>query len=116
MLLNLSNHPFENWSDSQKQAAIDRFGSVQDLAFPNIDPEFTKDEITDLVREYIIKAQSFHPNCIHIMGELTFTFSFVSFCRYIGVKCFASTTHRIVEEIDGKKVTTFDFKQFRPYF
>lgn len=38
MLINLSNHPYEKWDETQKQAAIEAFGRVEDYPFPPIDP------------------------------------------------------------------------------
>ena len=32
-----------------------------------------------------------------------------------GVRCVASTTERVVTEVDGKKVSEFHFVQFREY-
>ena len=41
MFINLSNHPFATWSPSQLSAARE-YGELQEIAFPNIDPELSK--------------------------------------------------------------------------
>jgi hypothetical protein len=55
------------------------------------------------------------PQAVHLMGEMTFTFRLVTMLQAAGIPCIASTTHRTVEERDGKKIVQFEFVQFRPY-
>lgn len=45
MLLNLSNHPSPSWDNYQLQTALWQFGEVIDIAFPNINPNNTEEEI-----------------------------------------------------------------------
>jgi hypothetical protein len=116
MLLNLSNHPSSRWSPAQSQAAEETYGQVQDLPFPNIAPEASQSELKVLAEEYLEKIQAFSPTAVHIMGEMTFTYLLVDRLKAAGIPCVASTTHRIVEEQDGKKIVQFQFIQFRPYF
>lgn len=116
-LLNISNHPFEKWSEIQKQAAIEQFGKVVDMPFPNIPPEYSTAQIYKMAEEYKSKIFEEHPNCkaIHIMGEFNFTFHFVSIIKEY-IPCFASTTERKFEELsDGSRKLYFDFVQFRAY-
>ena len=116
MLLNLSNHPFTNWSELQKTNAIEQYHEVIDIPFPHIDPNWSSDEVLLLVDEYVSKVMLMPPATLHVMGELTFVFYFVEQCKAIGIPCVASTTERIVQERDGQKVSTFRFVKFRPYF
>ena len=116
MLINLSNHPSTKWSPKQLNNTLAEYGTVTDLPFPHIDPHATLDEVTMLVEDYISKIKVMPPATIHIMGELSFTHLFVNKCKELGIPCVAATTNRIIEEIDGKKLVTFDFVQFRPYF
>lgn len=44
LLVNLSNHPYKDWSEDQKKAA-EKYGEVQDMAFPEIDPAMKIDKI-----------------------------------------------------------------------
>ncbi|MDP2692015.1 MAG: TIGR03986 family CRISPR-associated RAMP protein, partial [bacterium] len=76
MLINLSNHPFENWGENQKRTALELFGRVIDKSFPAIDPESDLDYIQNLsesIYEDLIKSfgQSLQ---VHIMGEFVLTY------------------------------------------
>ncbi|MCO5232094.1 MAG: TIGR02221 family CRISPR-associated protein [Chitinophagales bacterium] len=116
MLLNLSNHPSSNWPKNQMQAAIQQFGSVEDLAFPPIDPNWTSDEVNLLVDTYEVKIRKINPAAVHIMGEMTFIFQLVYRLKEIGFPCIASTTERVAtEDEQGNKISQFNFVQFRPY-
>lgn len=115
MLLNLSNHPSDRWPDDQQQTAKEQFGPVEDLPFPAIDPAMSTEDLQVLVQEYFNKIQSLTPTAVHLMGEMTFTFALVQKLKAAGIPCVASTSHRKVEERDGKKIVQFEFVQFRPY-
>lgn len=115
MLLNLSNHPSSKWTPAQLSAAIEQYGSVEDWPFPNIAPEATVDDIRLLAEQYTDKIRRADPMAVHLMGEMTFTFRLVTMLQAVGIPCIASTTHRTVEERDGKKIVLFEFVQFRHY-
>ena len=74
MFINLTNHPSERWSEEQLNAAR-CYGEIVDLAFPTIEPTFTKEDILFLVKECtetilgLIEGDS----VVHVMGEMTFT-------------------------------------------
>lgn len=115
MLLNLSNHPSATWPPKQQQAAREAYGRVEDLPFPQIDPELDAEGLAQLVQQYFERVQARRPAAVHLMGEMTFTFALVAKLKAAGVPCLAATTQRLVEERDGKKVVEFRFVQFRPY-
>jgi len=116
MLLNLSNHPSTNWSDEQKNTAIEKYGSIQDLAFPQINPHWNETKIDQLVNEYEEKIREINPTAVHLMGEMTFTFRLVNRLKALGIECIASTTERIAtEDGNGNKHSSFKFIQFRCY-
>lgn len=129
MLINLSNHPSTKWSAKQKQMAIDEYGWIKDIAFPQIDPLATSSDIDRLAWDFAavcehefkvanipVSAQA-HNEAVHIMGELTFCYAIIGKLRERNIKCVASTTKRnVIEEKDGKKTLIFDFVQFRSYF
>ena len=118
ILINLSNHPLETWSDEQKEAAKEYEGII-DMAFPAINPDADSKEIRDIVDEYIeqIKSQMAHYDIsVHLMGEMTFTYEMVIRLKELGIRCLASTTERnTTVTSDGKKVSEFNFVQFREY-
>lgn len=119
MLINLSNHPFATWPEEQVQAALAMFGEVADLAFPQISPQATSEQVCQLAQDYLHQIQAQHApadTAIHIMGEMTFTYQLVKMLKEAGYKCYASTTVRDVIEVEpGKKTTIFHFAQFREY-
>ncbi len=117
MLLNISNHPFERWSDKQKQTAIGKFGQVKDIPFPNIDPDWDTREVESRAKAFFHQIIEQYPAgfFVHLMGELTFTFALVGLFQQAGITCYASTTHRIVEERSDEKIVKFRFVRFRAY-
>src|SRR5699024_12283362 len=96
MLLNYTNHPSNYWPDAQKQAAIEQFEEIQDLPFPNVDPNATAGEVRQLAKEYESKIRKIDPTAVHIMGELNFTFCLVEGLKALGYPCYASTSRRKV--------------------
>lgn len=114
-LLNISNHPSGRWPSRQLQTAIAQYGFVKDLPFPGIDPNMSGEELENLVQDYLGQALALAPAAVHLMGEMTFTFALVQKLKAAGIPCVASTSKRLVEEQDGKKVVQFEFVQFRAY-
>lgn len=115
MLLNLSNHPSVTWPENQKKAALEQYNSIEDLAFPQIDPMDGEDAIDRLVEKYESKIRQINPMAVHIMGEMTFTYRLINRLKSIGIPCIASTTNRKVTEKDGIKTSVFEFVRFRSY-
>ncbi len=116
MLINLTNHPSNQWPAIQLEKAIQLFQNVKDIPFPQIPPDIENALLNEMVDEYLQIILELKPIAVHIMGELTFTFRLVNKLTSIGIPCIASTTERIVSE-DGKgnKTSTFKFVQFRDY-
>ena len=117
MFINLSNHPTADWSGEQLAAAR-RYGEVVDLPFPSIAPEYTKEDILQLVEEYVASVLKMKQGdlTVHVMGEMTFTHNLVNALHEKGIVCVASTTVRnAVMTADGRKVSEFRFVQFREY-
>jgi hypothetical protein len=119
MLINLSNHPSANWSAEQTGIAIKQFGEIQDLPFPAVDPTGNNMYLEQLAEDYlniIVKKYFSVPlPTIHIMGEMTFTYSMVRLLQNYGFTCVSSTTERIAKEENGLKTSEFRFIKFRPY-
>ena len=124
MLINLSNHPSDQWSERQRREAETRYGSIFDIPFPAVDPEATEEEILALAADYFVRvtgsldscAAEPRPHAVHIQGEFTLVYALVSLLQDAGITCLASTTRRVVEEReDGSKISHFDFVKFREY-
>jgi CRISPR-associated Csx2 family protein len=119
LLINLSNHPYSSWATEQTNAAQLQFGEICDLSFPQIQPQATKKEIHTLALDYLQRIQQLGPpptTAIHIMGEMTFTYTLIQMLQNEGYRCYASTTTReVYEQEPGKKTTIFKFVNFREY-
>lgn len=116
MLLNLSNHPSSAWPENQKALAVESYGDIQDLPFPQIDPHSDEEEILILAKSYLSQIIKLEPTVVHLMGELTFSFKLVELLKFHGISSIASTTHRTTQDLpDGTKVSKFEFVRFRSY-
>jgi hypothetical protein len=122
MLLNFSNHPSSRWGEKQTQTAIEKYGRIQDLPFPNVPPSASSEDLKTLASHYVkqfralAKASENQPFAVHIMGEMTLIFRIISLLKRSKITCVASTTERnTIEHEDGSKTFLFDFIQFRPY-
>lgn len=121
MFINLSNHPSSKWSKEQLDAARQMSdGGIIDIPFPNIDPRAKEADIFKLAREYTnrilaLKEQPLE-HTVHVMGEMTFTYTLVNILQLYGMTCVASTTERnVTENPDGSKTVSFRFVRFRFY-
>lgn len=86
------------------------------MVFPHIDPTWSKKMVYELAEAYFLQIKHLQPTAVHLMGELTFCFILATLLEREGISCVASTTERMVEEVDAKKISRFTFVQFRPYF
>ena len=118
MLINLSNHPSTSWSFQQLEAA-QTYDEIVDLPFPIVDPEADETDIATLSEEYFLKIKQVSSGkkvVVHLMGEMTLSFNLIQRLKDADITCIASTSERIIKEIDsGKKEVTFQFKRFRKY-
>lgn len=120
MLLNLSNHPYSSWANAQRRAALEQYGEVRNMAFPQIPPEKDTDYVRQIVEAYefnIRKMAEENPGMtVHLMGELTFTHLLVNRLHKADIPCVASTSERILlQEANVKKKSHFNFVRFRRY-
>lgn len=120
MLINLTNHPLEQWSTSQLNAA-ELYGECIDMPFPAIDAEADEEYIDRLSDEYLHKIKEIAKReaseiTVHLMGEMTFTLLLVTKLIKADIPCIASTSVRQSKEIgNGQKEITFKFVRFRNY-
>lgn len=116
MFINLTNHPSENWSEEQLNAAR-HYGEIVDIPFPSIEPDATTNDIIELAEQIIDKIKSIDSSAVvHIMGEMTCTYHVVFRLKELGITCLASTTKRNnIITPDGKEIPVFKFVQFREY-
>ncbi len=117
VFINLSNHLSTGWSEQQLLSA-QCYGTIVDMQFPPVNPEMKTDQVHSMADELVAAIMEYSEPAdltVHVMGEMTLTYSIVAALHRLGVRCVASTTERHVTEVDGKKVSEFHFVQFREY-
>lgn len=121
MLINLSNHPKNQWQQEQISEGEKLYGEIIDLDFPQIPPEEDENYIIDLVQYYYelcaskLKQSESNRNAVHLMGESNFCFSLTSKLLESGIECIASTTKRNTIIKNNIKTSEFKFVRFRKY-
>lgn len=122
MLLNLTNHHSPQWPEAQKKEAKEQFGSISDLPFPSIEPQWDEEKVQELAEDYrkkcidVLKVSENQKNAVHLMGEHTFCFALIRLLQEDNITCIASTTNRISKENNsGERKVQFRFVQFRAY-
>lgn len=118
MFINISNHLSCNWSEKQLDAAR-QYGDIVELPFPAVPAAEGENYISSLAAEYVgefIYRYDPRHDVFHVMGEMCFSFALVRLLQQAGFICVASTSERIVEEIEpGHKEVYFNFIRFRQY-
>ena len=121
MLINLSNHPTNTWSELQLSAAREQFGDIVDIAFPAIDPWADEADVDELANVFLSKIKLLANDknttaVVHLMGEFSFTYALVNKLKAEGIDVIVSTSERQTEmNADGSKTIRFDFVRFRKY-
>jgi len=124
MLLNISNHPWKKWSDSQKDAAREQFGTVEDLIFPDIDPELDLDDVEVIAGDYLnfiqkkMESAAGEQNfAVLLAGEYTLVFRLLLLLRDHNIPAYSTTSKRdVTYKPNGVKTVNFEFVAFRPYY
>lgn len=97
--------------------ALQIYDRVEDLAFPQVDPNSNEVALDNLVEEYFHIIRKKKPKAVHVMGELTFCVAIIKRLQKIQINCLASTTHRSTVDLpDGTKNVKFEFVRFRHYW
>lgn len=121
MFLNFTNHQNSNWSEQQKNAAEKEYGRIEDLPFPNIAPDWTREQVEDLAEKYVKDIVGRNPKAVLCQGEFTFAYQVIRRLKEKGVLVVAATSERcVVEEYNPEKDATikktcFKFVKFREY-
>ncbi len=130
MLINLSNHPYEDWPQAQRQAAAG-YGAVKDLPFPDIDPSILDAELDWLVAETFARAQLLlaearredaeQPCAVLVQGEFVFTYRMVALLHKAGTQALAACSRRVAQEKQEEgtgavlRTSRYEFVCFRAY-
>ena len=61
MFINYTNHPSASWGEKQMDEAK-KYGEIVDMPFPNISPQMTVQELTELVKTESKKNETTEEN------------------------------------------------------
>lgn len=119
MIINLSNHPHENWQEKQLRAAH-VYGKIIDVPFPHVSPYADEEELELIALELLRQIREMKPDAVLVMGEFSLLFMVVDALLDDGIPILTSASSRAANEIkaeDGTVVKTahFDFVLFRHY-
>ncbi|MBP5604481.1 MAG: hypothetical protein J6X60_02915 [Ruminiclostridium sp.] len=120
MLINLSNHPCNKWSDKQMNAACKLYNTVKDYPFPAVSAALSREEIYRLAYETVEKVVEHRPDAVLCQGEFSLTYALVNTLKEKGITVICACSERVAKEFVGKdgktqKTIVFDFAGFREY-
>ena len=118
IFINHTNHPSDKWTEAERRAA-EVYGTVQDFAFPAVNPEWDEVKIEQLARENGEKILSLEPAAVLCQGEFTYCFALVAFLKSHGVTVLSACSKRETETWtrgdEDLKISKFIFVRFRKY-
>lgn len=114
MLINFTNHPSSLWSGKQREAAA-AYGSILDLPFPEVDPQWTTREVVALAEAYLERIAAMEPAAVVCQGEMGLSFCVAEGLMRRGVLVLAACSRRICRQEGATKTVVFEFEQFRAY-
>ena len=118
MFYNISNHPSSKWSEGQLAAAKQLGGEIRDIAFPNVPPTATFDDVTSLALATLKQLPGNSGDVYMVQGEFSLTYTMTSLLGFLKARVVVACSDRKVVERqleDGKtsKEAVFEFVQFR---
>lgn len=119
MLINLTNHTSEKWSQTQIKASL-VYGEIVDMPFPAVPAHASEKDVLNLAADITDCICSIGPSAVLCQGEHTLTYSVVSLLKQHGITVIAACSDRMVKETlatDGTtlKEVKFEFIQYRLY-
>lgn len=129
MLINVSNHPADEWPEAQKEAAANAYGEIVDVPFPRVKPSGTTEDIVHLAEEIADDVQKLLAgrgeeegpcrDAVLCQGEFTLAFTVTRLLQKAGIAVIGAVSERRVEafEEDGaiRKEQIYIFEGFREY-
>lgn len=120
MLVNLTNHPSGNWNPEQFETAARTWGSVYDVPFPDVPPEWDSGRIRSEADSVAKEVMTLHPDAVLCQGEMCMTAALARIFQEHEIPVYAAASGRQSVEMpkpDGtvEKHSVFRFVQFRQY-
>lgn len=119
--INFTNHPFDSWSEMQKDAARS-LGKVIDIPFPVVRPEDDIFAIEEIAKNIANDIKLQYPNpeevTVMIQGEMTLLYQLLKILERYGYRSVAATTQKrdVIVNSDGTETRNFEFYGFRDYY
>lgn len=113
--VNYSSHPSDLWESRQTEAALQLGDRIVDVPFPRVDPTMSREEIESIAKEEVIKIMEYSPSIVMCQGEFNLCYAVVNILKGAGIRVVAACSERNTKMEKGKKVTDFEFIQFREY-
>lgn len=118
MFINFTNHKSVNWEKSQIEAS-QAYGDIVDVSFPNVDSQFTEEEVQELAARMVDEIKAYNPSCVLCQGEFTLAYCVITMLKESGIPVVAACSERVVAEYkDGdvyKKTSQFKFVKYRRF-
>ena len=116
-MLNLTNHPYAEWPEAQRMAAI---GDVTDAPFPHVAPDWSPEEIVDKAYQFATAvadwAEVNEETIALVDGHAMMAMSIVSFLQARGIKCVSVRSPRDAEDNeDGSTTYRYNFEGWREW-
>ena len=117
--INHTNHPSSRWEEGQRSAA-EAYGTIVDLPFPAIPPDWSKDEVCRLAEENAYGILTRRPAAVLVQGEFSYTVALVERLKAAGILVLSACSERLVHERGDENGETiresrFVFRCFRTY-
>jgi hypothetical protein len=113
--VNLTNHPSSEWAVVQTNAALRLGGGVVDVPFPRVSPEADQKDLEQLAEKLLGDVLSLGAAAVGVQGEHTLSLLLVARLQAAGIDCYAATTPRVAEVVEGTKTSQFTFTRWRKY-
>lgn len=120
MLLNFTNHPSTQWGAAQRTVALEAYGSIQDLPFPQVAPTAGEQALDALAHCCTRRILAQKPAAVLCQGECTLSYRVIQLLLAQGMPVLAACSVRQTVELrrpDGStcKQSIFVFAGFRRY-
>jgi len=116
VLVNISNHPLDAWSDEQKDAARALAPELAEIPFPQVAPQTGIEKVEEMVKDVVSCLPKGTTHAM-VQGEFTMTVALVRDLQARGIICVAATRERSGQGGEGESgvSTPFRFVGFRSY-
>ena len=91
--INFTNHPSAHWDSKQRESA-EKYGTIEDMAFPTVSPEMDEEELGNLADEMVKQIMAKEPAAVLCQGEFTLAYQVVRRLIEKGITVLAACSQR----------------------